>query len=119
MCCPQLLTWAAYSTIKFTGGPENMTMTAIMDLNTLNVTLLDVTNTHHDMFCPGALRRAARLEQGHGRRKISISYSVGDSQLAPTYLPLHVLGGIQHRKISQHQASRQAVRRCGRALPRA
>ena len=50
---PQLLTWASYSTIQYTGGNGGNTYSAFTDLTTLKSTLVDVTNVHHDMFCPG------------------------------------------------------------------
>jgi galactose oxidase len=48
----KLLTWSAYSNTTF-GGANGKTQTAILDLNTGVVTPLTVSNTGHDMFCPG------------------------------------------------------------------
>jgi galactose oxidase len=48
----KLLTWSAYSNTNF-GGSRGYTQTAILDLKTGLVTPLRVSNTMHDMFCPG------------------------------------------------------------------
>jgi galactose oxidase len=48
----KLLTWSAYSTNNF-GGSNGRTQTAILDLNTGAISRLEVSNTNHDMFCPG------------------------------------------------------------------
>ena len=53
----QLLAWSAYSPIEYVDS-NGTTLTTILDLNTLSTKLIDVTNTKHDMFCPGALRCA-------------------------------------------------------------
>lgn len=48
----KLLTWSAYTANDF-GGSNGRTQTAILDLNTGAVSKLEVSNTNHDMFCPG------------------------------------------------------------------
>lgn len=48
----KLLTWSAYSNTNF-GGANGRTQTAMLDLTTGVVTPLTVSNTVHDMFCPG------------------------------------------------------------------
>jgi galactose oxidase len=48
----KLLTWSAYTANNY-GGANGRTQTAILDLNTGMVTPLQVSNTLHDMFCPG------------------------------------------------------------------
>lgn len=50
----QLLTWSADSDESFAPeGSANYTRTAILNLNTGQVTQVKVTNTDHNMFCPG------------------------------------------------------------------
>ncbi len=50
----QLLTWSADSDESFAPeGTANWTQTAILNLNTGVVTKLTVSNTDHNMFCPG------------------------------------------------------------------
>jgi galactose oxidase len=48
----KLLTWSANIAYDY-GGDNRRTQTAILDLNTGVVTPLTVSNTMHDMFCPG------------------------------------------------------------------
>jgi galactose oxidase len=48
----KLLTWASNIAYDY-GGDNRRTQTAILDLNTGIVTPLTVSNTLHDMFCPG------------------------------------------------------------------
>lgn len=48
----KLLMWSAYATDNF-GGANGYTQTAIMDLNTGQVSRRRIDNTGHDMFCPG------------------------------------------------------------------
>ena len=52
---PQVLMWSSYSPITFNavGGYGN-TYTAMLDLASGAVTEVNVANTQHDMFCPGA-----------------------------------------------------------------
>jgi len=47
-----VLTWSAFDPFNF-GGDHGQTYTAIFDPATGNSTLTLVTNTAHDMFCPG------------------------------------------------------------------
>jgi hypothetical protein len=54
----QLLAWSAFSPITYVHS-NGTTLTAVLDLKTLSSTLIDVTNTKHDMFCPGARSRAS------------------------------------------------------------
>lgn len=49
----QLLMWASYSPITYNVG-SGYTATALLDLTTNVATPANVTNTKHDMFCPGA-----------------------------------------------------------------
>jgi galactose oxidase len=50
----QLLTWSSNSDESFAPeGTANWTNTAVLNLNTGKVTQLKVTNTDHNMFCPG------------------------------------------------------------------
>jgi galactose oxidase len=50
----QLLTWSADSDESFAPeGSANWTQTAILNLNTGVVTQVKVSNTDHNMFCPG------------------------------------------------------------------
>lgn len=48
----RLLTWSAYSPTTF-GGSRGYTQTSILDLTTGKVSKTQVSNTGHDMFCPG------------------------------------------------------------------
>lgn len=48
----RMLTWSAYLANNF-GGNNGRTQTAILDLNTGVITSRQVSNTGHDMFCPG------------------------------------------------------------------
>jgi galactose oxidase len=47
-----LLVWSANEDMSFFRGPA-LTQTAILNLNTGVVSQATITNTHHDMFCPG------------------------------------------------------------------
>ncbi|KAF2157481.1 copper radical oxidase [Myriangium duriaei CBS 260.36] len=49
----KLLVWSAYSAITQDIGVSGMTQTAQYDPATDKVTQYTVSNTHHDMFCPG------------------------------------------------------------------
>jgi galactose oxidase len=49
----KLLTWSAYSAKTFEVGKSGITQTAIYDPATGTVTQVTVSNTNHDMFCPG------------------------------------------------------------------
>lgn len=48
-----VLIWSAYSASSFTGGNGGLTVTATYDPATETVSQRTVTNTNHDMFCPG------------------------------------------------------------------
>ncbi|MDQ1732324.1 MAG: galactose oxidase [Pseudonocardiales bacterium] len=48
----KLLTWSAYARDNW-GGANGYTQTAILDLSTGAVSQRTVSNTDHDMFCPG------------------------------------------------------------------
>lgn len=48
----KILTWSAYSKVQF-GGEHGRTYTAIFDPETGNSTEALISNTGHDMFCPG------------------------------------------------------------------
>ncbi|WP_211883274.1 discoidin domain-containing protein, partial [Pseudarthrobacter albicanus] len=48
----KLLAWSAYSPTAY-GGNRGYTQTSILDLTTGKVSLAQVANTGHDMFCPG------------------------------------------------------------------
>lgn len=49
----ELLVWSAYSTDTFGPGVSGQTQTAIYNPATGAVTKKTITNTQHDMFCPG------------------------------------------------------------------
>ena len=49
----QVLTWSAYAEDRFEVGAEAQTATATYDVGTGRVSDMVVTNTNHDMFCPG------------------------------------------------------------------
>ena len=64
------------------GGPHGNTYTATLDLKTLAVSELDVTNTHHDMFCPGAYAVCA----GAGNSRLC-EQEPSSPRLYTTYMP--------------------------------
>lgn len=49
----RILTWSSYAPDTFVNGPGGFTQTATYDPSTLIVSQRTVTNTNHDMFCPG------------------------------------------------------------------
>ncbi|KAL9119540.1 MAG: hypothetical protein Q9187_003906 [Circinaria calcarea] len=49
----KLLTWSSFSPDSFGGGPLGVTVTSTYDPATSVVSQRDVTETAHDMFCPG------------------------------------------------------------------
>lgn len=49
----KILTWSAYSPLTFNIGVEAQTITATYDPTTGQVSEATITNTGHDMFCPG------------------------------------------------------------------
>lgn len=49
----KVLMWSSYQASTFTGGNGGMTVTASYDPAAQTVTQRIVTNTNHDMFCPG------------------------------------------------------------------
>jgi galactose oxidase len=49
----QVLTWSAYATRAFSVGRQAQTVTATLTPGSGAVSKMVVTNTKHDMFCPG------------------------------------------------------------------
>lgn len=49
----KVLTWSSYDGSYFTGSPGGKTVTATYDPNSQTVSQRIITNTNHDMFCPG------------------------------------------------------------------
>lgn len=49
----KLLAWSADQNLAFGNGTKSVTQTAILNLTTGKVTQVTISNTHHDMFCPG------------------------------------------------------------------
>jgi galactose oxidase len=49
----KILTWSSYAVDRFTNGPGGRTVTATFDPVTRVVTQRTITETRHDMFCPG------------------------------------------------------------------
>jgi galactose oxidase len=49
----KILTWSSYSADTFTNGPGGQTLTSVYDPASQTVSQRLVTNTGHDMFCPG------------------------------------------------------------------
>jgi galactose oxidase len=47
------MTWSSYTSATFSGGPGGKTLTSIWNPTTKLVSERLVTNTQHDMFCPG------------------------------------------------------------------
>ena len=57
----QLLTWSSNADESFAPeGTADWTKTAILNLNTGKVTQVTVSNTDHNMFCPGDSHPAQR-----------------------------------------------------------
>lgn len=48
-----VLTWSSYTSASFTGSPGGKTLTSVWNYNSKIVSQRVVTNTQHDMFCPG------------------------------------------------------------------
>ena len=48
-----ILTWSSYAADSFGGSPGGITLTATYFAGTQTVSQRTVTNTNHDMFCPG------------------------------------------------------------------
>ncbi|QKX64627.1 uncharacterized protein TRUGW13939_11802 [Talaromyces rugulosus] len=49
----KVLVWSSWGKDRFGGTPGGVTQTSIWDPKTADVSHRVVTNTHHDMFCPG------------------------------------------------------------------
>jgi Domain of unknown function (DUF1929)/Kelch motif len=49
----KVLTWSSWDRLQFGGNSPNQTYTTLFDPKTNQVTESLVTNTQHDMFCPG------------------------------------------------------------------
>lgn len=49
----KVLIWSSYQASTFTGSPGGLTVTASYDPAAETVTQRTITNTNHDMFCPG------------------------------------------------------------------
>jgi hypothetical protein len=81
-----VLTWSAYDQFKFTAyGKIAETETATYDPATGTVSALTVTNTNHDMFCPGISMVASGdivVTGGNNAEKTSI-YSPAQSAWLP------------------------------------
>ena len=87
----KVLTWSAYAADNF-GGANGYTKTAVLDLGTGTVSQETVSNTGHDMFCPGtAMLGDGRLlvNGGSNSDKTSIydpnaaSWSAGSPLVTP------------------------------------
>nr|XP_018905384.1 PREDICTED: galactose oxidase-like [Bemisia tabaci] len=48
-----VLMWSSYAKDSFVNGPGGVTLTAIYNPNDRTITQRTVSNTRHDMFCPG------------------------------------------------------------------
>ena len=80
----QVLTWSAYKTNDF-GGGTGLTQTAIYTPGSNAVTQRTVTNTQHDMFCPGtslALNGKVIVTGGNDAPKTSIGGTQGGTWTA-------------------------------------
>lgn len=49
----EVVVWSAYTTDDYNNSPSGYTLTATWDPATNSVTGRNVSETHHDMFCPG------------------------------------------------------------------
>ncbi|KAI9676412.1 MAG: hypothetical protein M1817_000569 [Caeruleum heppii] len=77
----KVLVWSSYAADTFSGGPGGRTVTATYDPSSGIVTQRTVSNTGHDMFCPGVSLDAngrAVVTGGNNAEKTSI-YDPGSS----------------------------------------
>ena len=87
----KILTWSSYAANSFTGGPGGFTLTATYDPATGTVSQRTVSNTHHDMFCPGlSIDNTGRpiVTGGNDAPRISIYDSVADSWISGTNMQI-------------------------------
>lgn len=92
----KVVTWSAYSPTTFSGNDNGYTATALFDPATLSVTERWVTETGHDMFCPGtSLLADGRLlvNGGSSSQKTSI-YNFANDTWSASY-PMQVARGYQ------------------------
>ena len=138
----KLLTWSAYQPDNFAGG-TGRTQTAVLDPVTAAVSGRTVTQTGHDMFCPGtAMLPDGRLQVSGGSDsgKTSIYDSADDTWTAgasmtiprgyhgattlarrpgarPGWLVERWAGRQERRGMVAHRGLAAAARRRGRAHP--
>jgi len=91
----KVITWSAYSPTTF-GGDHGYTYTALFDPNTQTVSNKVVSNTGHDMFCPGtSLLADGRLlvNGGSSSNKTSIYQPANNTWIASN--PMNIARGYQ------------------------
>ncbi|KAJ5223936.1 hypothetical protein N7468_008478 [Penicillium chermesinum] len=49
----EVMVWSAYTSDNYANSPSGYSLLAVWDPTTNSVTQRNVTETHHDMFCPG------------------------------------------------------------------
>ena len=87
----RLLGWSSFAANTFSGGPGGLTQTCTYDPASGVVSRRSVTNTQHDMFCPGtSLDATGRLivTGGNNAEKTSIFEVGSDSWLPATNMQI-------------------------------
>lgn len=70
----QLVMWSAYQALMYTEASSHVTQTALLNLTTLVSTARTVSNTYHQMFCPGtAMLADGRIQVNGGSTGASSS----------------------------------------------
>ena len=80
-----VLTWSAYAGDQFGGSPGTLTQTSTYDMTTGLVSQRAVSNTQHDMFCPGlsmSLNGQPFVTGGNSASRLSIYTPGSDSWAA-------------------------------------
>jgi galactose oxidase len=80
-----VLTWSSYTSATFSNGPGGKTLTSVYNFNSKVVSDRLVTNTQHDMFCPGISFSATGIvviTGGNSAPKTSL-YNGGADSWAP------------------------------------
>ena len=72
-----IVTWSSWDRFQFSGNRFDRTYTSLFDTNTREVGEFLVTNTNHDMFCPGTVM----LPDG----RVLVNGGGGDTQFTSVY----------------------------------
>nr|XP_018916660.1 PREDICTED: galactose oxidase-like [Bemisia tabaci] len=81
----RFMAWSAWGYDRFTNGPGGITKTCTVDLVAQTVTERTVTETGHDMFCPGASidsQGTVMVTGGNDAKKAS-KYNINDDTWTP------------------------------------